>query len=194
MQMTLALLAALANSLIQIKKVSKQCDDLNILLNPSKTQEMMFSTQRAKPHAPTLVLNGTNIVLSDKVKYISVLVNQNLRFHEHVQSVVTTVSRRMYIVKNLVYLSSKPLANMLFKSFIMSRIAYCLSIIFTCIYASDEKAIQKIFKDCSKLGIEHLNIDLHIQKLTKEPAIKYILVDNDHFINNFLSQCPSGRY
>jgi len=120
-------------------------------------------------------------------------VDQNLRSHEHVQSVVTTVSRRMYIVKNFVYLSSKPLANMLFKSFIMSRVAYCLPIIFTCIYASDKKAIRKIFKDCLKLGIEYLNIDLHIQKLTKELAIKYI-IDNDHFNNNFLSQCPSGRY
>jgi len=83
--------------------------------------------------------------------------------------------------------------DMLFKSFIMSRIAYCLLIIFTCIYASDKKAIRKIFKDCSKLGIEYLNIDLHIQKLTKELAIKYI-VDNDNFINNLLSQYPSGRY
>jgi len=82
---------------------------------------------------------------------------------------------------------------MLFKSFIMYRIAYCLPITFTCIYASDKKAIQKMLKDCSELGIEYQNSDLHIQKLTKELAIKYI-VDNDHFINNFLSQCTSGRY
>jgi len=75
----------------------------------------------------------------------------------------------------------------------MSRIAYCLPNIFTCIYTSDKKAIRKIFKDCSKLGIEYLNIDLYIQKLTKELAIKYI-VANDHFTDNFLSQRPSGRY
>jgi len=50
-----------------------------------------------------------------------------------------------------------------------------------------------MFKDCLKLGIEYLNIDLHILKLTKELAIKYI-INNDHFINNFLSQCLSGRY
>jgi len=75
---------------------------------------------------------------------------------------VTTVSRRMYIVKNFVYLSCRPLAEMLFKIFIMSRLAYCRPIIFTCIYGSDKKAIRKLFKDCSKL-----ENDLHIQKLTK---------------------------
>ena len=141
-------------------------------------------------HTPTLVLNGTNIVLSDKVRYLGVIVDKDLRFHEHVQSVVTTAARRMYIVKNFVYFSSKPLANMLFKSFIMSLISYCLAIIFTCIYA--KKAIRKIFKDCSKFGIEY-HIDLNIQKITRTLAIKYI-EDDDHFINEFLSQCPSGRY
>ena len=85
----------------------------------------------------------------------------------------------MYIAKNFAYFSSKPLANMLFKSFIMSLISYCLPIIFTCIYASDIKAIRKIFKDCFKLGIEYLDIDSHIRKLTKTLAIKYIK-DDDH--------------
>jgi len=50
-----------------------------------------------------------------------------------------------------------------------------------------------MFKDFSKHGIEYLNINLHIQKRTEELAIKYI-VDNDHFINELLSQYPSGRY
>ena len=62
---------------------------------------------------------------------------------------------------------------------------------FTCLHASDKKAIRKIFKDCFKLGIEYHDIDSHIQELTKTLAIKYI---DDHFINKFLSQCPSGRY
>jgi len=75
----------------------------------------------------------------------------------------------------------------------MSRIAYCLPIIFICICASNKISIRKMFNDCSKLGIEYLNIDMHTQKRTKELAIKYI-IDNDHFINNFLSQCLSGRY
>ena len=96
-------------------------------------------------------------------------------------------------VRNVVYFSSKPLVKMLFKSFIMSLISYCLPFIFTCIYASDKKAIRKIFWDCFKLVIEYHGIDLHIQKLTKTFAIKYI-EDDDHFINEFLSQCPSGRY
>jgi len=80
---------------------------------------MLFSTQNAKPHTSTPVLNGINIAHSDKVRYLGVLVDQNLRCHEHVQSIVTRVLGRMYIVVNFMYLSCKPLANMSFKSFIM---------------------------------------------------------------------------
>ena len=69
----------------------------------------------------------------------------------------------------------------------MSLITYCLPIIFTCIYASDKKAIRKIFKDCANLGIEYHDIDPHIQKITKTLAIKYI-EDGDYFINEFLSR------
>jgi len=73
--------------------------NLNLLLNPSKTQEMMFSTQVLNLIPLLSVLNGTNIALPKKVRYLDVLMDQNLRFHEHVQWLVTTVSRRMYIVK-----------------------------------------------------------------------------------------------
>ena len=69
----------------------------------------------------------------------------------------------------------------------MSLVSYCIPFIFTCVCASDKKAIKNIFKDCSKLGIEYHDIDLPILKLTKTLVIKYIKGDN-HVINNFLSQ------
>ena len=45
---------------------AKQCIALNLLLKPTKTQEMLFSTQYVKPCTQDLVLNGTTIVLGDK--------------------------------------------------------------------------------------------------------------------------------
>jgi len=80
-----------------------------------------------------------------------VLVDKNLRFHEHVQSVVVTISRRMYNVKNFVYLSSKLLPNTLFKSFIMTHIVYLL---FLLVYVPVIKRLSKIFsKIAQNLGL-----------------------------------------
>ena len=177
----------------EINRIARQCDELNLLLNPTKTQEMLFSTQYCKPCTPDLVLNNTTIVLTEKVKYLGVIVDDKLRFQEHVQSAVSTASKRMYIVKNFVFFSSKSLSNMLFKSFIVSLICYCLPTIFTCLYASDKKSLRKLFKDATKLGIEHPDIDTLIADQTKTLALRYIH-DDDHFINDFLSKCPSGRF
>ena len=167
----------------EISRISKQCCDLNLLLNASKTQEMMFSTQLVRPITPTLILNGTDVDFCDKVKYLCVTVDDKLRYHDHVQSIVTTASQRMYIVKNFVYYSSKPLSHMLFKSFIVSLITYCLPIIFTSIHASDKKSLRKIFKDAAKLGIEHPDIDALVANQIKTLGLRYIH-DEEHFIND----------
>lgn len=41
----------------EIAKISKQCTDLDILLNASKTQKIMFYTQRVKLDTPPVVRN-----------------------------------------------------------------------------------------------------------------------------------------
>ena len=60
--------------------------------------QMLFSTQLVKPDTSALNLNGTVITLCDKVRYLGVTVDDKLRYQEHVQSVLTTVSQRMYII------------------------------------------------------------------------------------------------
>ena len=42
----------LCNYFSEINRISKQCMDLDLLLNASKTKEMLFSTQRLKPDSP----------------------------------------------------------------------------------------------------------------------------------------------
>ena len=113
--------------------------DLDLLLNASKTKEMLFSTQRLKPDSPQLILDGTEILFCEKVKYLGIDIDHKLRFEDYVQRITGKASQRMYVVKNFLYLSSKPLACMLFKSFVVSLLMYCLPVLFTSVYARDKK-------------------------------------------------------
>ena len=58
---------------------------------------------------------------------------------------VSKASQRMFVVENFLYLSSKPLACMKFKSFGISLLMYCLPILYTSIYATDKKSRRKVF-------------------------------------------------
>ena len=184
----------LSNYFSEVNRISNQCNSLDLLLNPSKTQEMLFSTKRIKPDTPVLILNNVSISFSDDVKYLGVRIDDKLRFEEHINSVATKASQRMYIVRNFVYLSSTTLASMLFKSFIISLLTYCLPILYTSLYAKDKKQLRHFFKEALKLGIKDLgDIDNLIDNRTKTLLLQYIHDDN-HFLNNFLEKCPSGRY
>ena len=183
----------LSNYFNEINRISGLCKELDLLLNPSKTQEMLFSTKRDKPDSPTLELNGVNIDFCDNVKYLGVLFDNKLRFEDHVNNVVSKANQRMFVIRTFNYQSTKPLACMLFKSFIVSILTYCLPILFTSIYSRDKKALRKFFKQGDRLGLDIGDLDSVISKRTKNLALQ-IIHDDEHFLNNFLEKLPSGRY
>ena len=182
----------LCNYFSEINRISKQCTDLDLLLNASKTKEMLFSTQRLKPNTPKLNLDGTNISFCEKVKYLGVDIDNKLRFEDYVHKITGKASQRMYVVKNFMYLSSKPLASMLFKSFVVSLLLYCLPVLHTSIYAKDKKLLRKVFNDAKNLGLDVGDLDTIVKQRTKS-IIMCCFSDEDHFIHDFLEHCPSGR-
>mgnify|MGYP001801116996 FL=1 len=116
-------------------RISRQCFILDLLLNASKTQEILFYIQRTKPNSPPIALNGQGITMCDKVTYLVVLLDQKLRFEEHFQSIVSKAEQLTYIVRSFVHLSKLPLASRLFKSLIVSLLANCLLILYTNVFA-----------------------------------------------------------
>ena len=100
----------------------------------------------------------------------------------------------MHIVRTFCHTSTKLLSSMLFKSFIISILTYCLPILYTSIYAKDKKRLRKFFKDANNLSIHDISdLDSIIDKRTKNLIMNYIH-DDEHFINDYLPKLPSGRY
>ena len=81
---------------------------------------MFFSTKRVKPDSPKLQIDNVDIDLCDKVIYLGVIIDSNLRFEDHVNNVVTKANQRMFVVKTFCNQSTSALSAMLFKSFIIS--------------------------------------------------------------------------
>ena len=98
------------------------------------------------------------------VKYIGVVIDNNLRFESHVDNLVTKASQRMHNVRTFCYTSStKLLSSMLFKGSIISILTYNLPILY-----KDKKRLRKFFKDANHLSIEDISdLDSIIDKRTK---------------------------
>ena len=125
---------------------------------------MLFSIQRIKPASPKLNLANTEISFCEKVKYLGVDIDQKLRFEDYVQRTTGKASQRMHIVKNFLYLGSKPLACMLFKSFVVSLLKYCLPVLHTSIYARDKNLLIKVFHNAKNLGLDVGDLDVIVRQ------------------------------
>ena len=111
--------------------------------------------------------------------YLGVEIDHKLRFETHSQNVVRKASQRMYIVRIFLYLSTKPIACMLFKN-LMCQLSYCLPVLYPAMYQRYKKEIRKIFKDANSLGLEPGSI-LKLKSITiPNPALcKYICTMNN---------------
>ena len=76
-------------------------------------------------------------------------------------------------------------------SYDMKHSHTCLTDI--CMYQCDKKDIRKIFKDATSLGLElGYDLDSIVNNQTKS-RIMQIYMDDEHFMQEFLERCPSGR-
>ena len=67
---------------------------------------------------------------------------------------------------------------------------YCLPILYTSLFSRSKKDIRDVVKRALRLGLEDIDsIDNIIQKRTKT-LMSQMIHESDHFINNFLGQCP----
>jgi hypothetical protein len=178
----------------EVHRLADICYDNDLLLNASKTHEIVFTTQRICPEVPQLYLNGMSIDQSTSVKYLGITLDSKLRFKEHVQNVVTKAKQRLYLVRRFSLLGAdNKLVTQLFRSFIESILLYCIVPFYSHLFSNEKKYIRSIFKTAIRYGA---NINSDIDILVSQKAKQYILRiyhDDKHFIHDILEKLPSGR-
>ena len=76
--------ADFVNYLDKISRISLLCKSSDLLLNPTKTNEMLFTTQRNPQILNSFPWIGTSITPSTSVKYLGVTMDNKLRFETHI--------------------------------------------------------------------------------------------------------------
>ena len=95
-------------------------------LNASKTYYQIYS--RSVVPDLNIVFDGTQIMRKSCIKYLGVLVDENIKWRSHINSVATTVSRNLGIIGRIKhYLSSKQL-RLLYNSMILPHLNYCAAV------------------------------------------------------------------
>ncbi|KAK3550131.1 hypothetical protein QTP86_021062 [Hemibagrus guttatus] len=86
----------------EIKNLETWCQDDNIVLNISKTKELImdFSTKQERNYQP-LIINGTPVERVDSFRYLGVHITQDLSWSCHVNTLLKKARQRLYHLRCL---------------------------------------------------------------------------------------------
>ncbi|KAK9874272.1 hypothetical protein WA026_002626 [Henosepilachna vigintioctopunctata] len=80
-------------TVITMEKISKWCNDNNLILNMEKTEAIIFSADhKVSNQNGTLEINNINILLSDTVKFLGLHIDTNLKWNKHVEKLAQKLS------------------------------------------------------------------------------------------------------
>ena len=100
-----------------------------LTLNVSKTKSMLFGTHQlhSRRNNPVLSLyiSGNPLSQMNVYKYLGVLLDSNLNFHEHISQVTAKVNQRLGMLKRHRSLLTFNIAHLLYKTTVLPLFDYC---------------------------------------------------------------------
>ena len=103
------------------------CADNGLVANPSKSEFLFIKGQgRRELSDPSIKVGDNTIMEAKKARILGVLVNNKLRWSDHIEHVKTAVRQKTAMLKRLKYHLPRTVIPKLVDSMIYSNVRYCL--------------------------------------------------------------------
>jgi ribosomal protein L20 len=185
-------LSTASNMQEELNSVAEWCHTNKLIINVSKTKEMVLSNKRSNPMPPPISLESKEVERVSEYKYLGTVIDEKLTFHPNTKYIVQKARKRLFKLKKMSYLNfSSKTITMCYKSFIESVLLYNIDILYHLLSANDKGELQHVIKSASKLG--GIKIQPLIDTVTKRIENKSlrIFINGNHLIS--FDQLPSGR-
>lgn len=136
-----------------LESIAMRSEDLNLKINPDKCSVILFSfkkiNQQLKNNFNPLI-NKKSLKVVSSVKNLGLILDENLRFKEHVNNIV----RRSYNILRLLYknylILNFKLRKKLTESLVLSIVNYCFVVYYPCLDQVTKYRLQKIQNSCCR--------------------------------------------
>jgi hypothetical protein len=181
-----------------IENVCSWCDRNYLVLNASKTKEMIFDFRKNKSNIDSVTINSQDIEIAKKYKYLGVYIQDNLKWDIHVNEQIKKANKRLYHVRCLSKLKvDNTLISLFYNSVISSVLTYaisswwnsCTQLLKDNIHNVRNK-VRKIIKTQTNNAIEDPH-EVYISKCTK--LGNKIIADDSHPLHEHFKTLPRGK-
>ena len=170
-------------------KITKWLHANRLSLSIPKTFYQLYSPNCANSTDLAIPVKDTNIKRSSTVKYLGVLMDEDLKFKSHISKVSGLISRNIGIMSRAKYLLNKKLLILLYNALILPYLNYC-SVIWGSNYISNLKPVitaqKRVIRLLAGAGrIAHtspLFRELRLLKLTDLVNKQLLLILHDYLI------------
>ena len=145
----------------EVRRTVEWCKSKGLLLNESKTKEMIFTVARKQPTTRSIIINARSIEQAQSFKYLGTILTGNFDFTLNGNSGVSKARKRLYILKRLKYAEADAtLYNVCYSAFIHSILCYHFVPFYDHISAKSAEAIRKITYTASIISGQQFKVSV----------------------------------
>ena len=178
----------------EVNLLTTWCRDHNLLLNVSKTKEMVVDFRKSLTEHPPLTIDGAAVERVSSTKFLGVHISEDLSWATNSASLVKKAQRRLYFLRKLKKARAPiPILKTFYRGTIESILSSCITVWGSSCTAHSRKRLQRIVNTAGKIiGAPLPSVqDTYTTRLTRKATS--IVSDTSHPAHGLFSLLPSGR-
>ena len=179
----------------EVQHLATWCADNNLLLNTSKTKELIvdFRKKKGSTHDP-IHINGMVVERVSSFKFLGTTISEDLSWTTNTSSLVKKAHQRLFFLRTLKknQLSSAIVVNF-YRCAIESILTSCITVWYGNCSVADRKALQRVVKTAQRITGTPLPAIEDIQRKRCLCQARSILKDSSHPDHGLFDLLPSGR-
>ncbi|KAF7669875.1 hypothetical protein LDENG_00100560, partial [Lucifuga dentata] len=178
----------------EVLKLTEWCSANNLLLNTTKTKEIIVDFRKNRTDLTPLYIHGDCVERVHTLKYLGILISADLSWSSNTTAVIKKAQQRLHFLRILRKnnLDGK-LLETFYRSCIESLLTYCISVWYTSCTEADRKRLQRVVKTAQKIVGHPLPTLEDIYNSRCLTRARNIVKDRSHPSHHLFDLLPSGR-
>lgn len=179
---------------LEVDHLTTWCRDNNLLLNVSKTKEIVVDFRRGHTQHLALTIDGAVVERVSSTKFLGVHISEDLSWTTNTASLAKRAQRRLYFLRKLRRASAPPaIMTTFYRGTIESILSSCIAVWGGSCTEYNRKALQRIVNTAGRIigaSLPSLK-DIYTTHLTRKATT--IVSDASHPAHNLFDLLPSGK-
>ena len=178
----------------EVQRLVGWCKNNNLVLNISKTKEMIIDFRKKKTPIHPLVIDGTEVLQADSVTFLGSTISKDLSWCNNTIGIIKKAQKRLYFLRHLKRFGlSQAILTRFYRAVIESVLSFSITVWFGRASQDEINQIESVVKYASKLiGLNMPSIrSLYLSRSLRKS--KRIVQDEYHPANHLFELLPSGK-